>query len=166
MLGHSIIKTFKNPEGHDFDRYQLKMNEKAAGLLKEWCDVVLFANFETYAKGDVDKNGKLKAKAKGISTGARFLRTVRTASWDAKNRYNLPEELPLSYADFDAAVRAGEASAPALITEVRRKAAELGGELEKATLASLDRVGSDVTKLSQLNVWTNSKLAAKAAGEN
>ena len=167
LLGHSQVKIFKNPEGEDYDRYQLKVHHQAGGLLKEWCDAVLFANYETYAKGEKDSRGKLKGKAKGISTGARLVHTVRTAAYDAKNRFGLPEELPLSYADFHAAALAGEpADVDDLISEVKRKAAELGGETEKQTLASLERVGRDALKLSQLNVWTNSKLALKAAREN
>ncbi len=35
LLGHSHLKTFKNPTDEDFDRYELKLHAKAAGLLKE-----------------------------------------------------------------------------------------------------------------------------------
>ena len=30
----------------DYDRYQLKLHDKAAGLIKEWCEVVGFLRFE------------------------------------------------------------------------------------------------------------------------
>lgn len=95
MLAHSTIRTFKNPEGDDFDRYELKLNMKAGGFLKEWCRAVLFARYETFA----NKDSKTK-RVRGVSTGARIMHTVRTAAYDAKNRYNLPEEMPLDWRLF------------------------------------------------------------------
>lgn len=98
LLAHSKVATFKNPEGEDYDRYSLKMHDKAGGLLKEWVDAVLFANYETF----VDKASKM-ARGKGLSSGARVIHTERRAAFDAKNRYGLPLELPLSWDDFAAA---------------------------------------------------------------
>jgi hypothetical protein len=67
------------------------VNEKGGGgMLKQWVDAVLFANYETF----VDKASKM-ARGKGLSTGARIIHTERRAAWDAKNRYGLPEHLPL-----------------------------------------------------------------------
>jgi hypothetical protein len=36
LLAHSLVKTFKNPEGEDYDRYSLALHDKAGGLLKQW----------------------------------------------------------------------------------------------------------------------------------
>lgn len=157
LLAHSWIKPFKNPEGDDFDRYEMKLHPKAGGLLKEWCDVVLFANFETFAT----KDAKTK-RIKGVSTGARLLYTTRTAAYDAKNRFDLPESLPLSWADFEAAVSAHRPADPAALrSEIERKAKLLGGEMEKAAMAAIERANGDAVKLSQLNNWTNAKMAEK-----
>lgn len=105
MLAHSWVKPFKNPEGEDFDRYEMKLNNKAAGLLKEWCDTVLFARYETFAV----KDQKTK-RVRGVSSGARVVHTVRTAAYDAKNRHDLPETMPL---DYEAYAEATVAKAPA-----------------------------------------------------
>jgi prophage tail gpP-like protein len=43
-----------------------------------------------------------------VSSGARLIYTNRTAAYDAKNRYNLPDSLPLSWADFFEAVERRE----------------------------------------------------------
>jgi len=93
LLAHGWIKGFKNPDGEDYDRYELKLHPKAGGLLKEWCDAVLFANYETLTH---ETNGRNK----GVSTGARVLHTQRRAAWDAKNRYDLPHTIPLSWEAF------------------------------------------------------------------
>ncbi len=162
LLGHAQLKTFKNPEGPDFDRYELKLNGKASGLLKEWCDDVLFANWETFAtKRDGDDKGVF-AKGKGLSTGARLIYTVRTAAYDAKNRHNLPPALALSWAEYEKHC-AGPASADDLVKIIKAAAEQLGDEDKKTTLGAIERAAGDVSKLVQLNNWTTKKLAEKAA---
>ena len=155
LLGHCHARPFKNPLGEDFDRYELKLNIKAGGLLKEWCDAVLFANHETYAKKD-----ERTKKVKGISTGARWLYTERTAGYDAKNRYGFPEMLPLSWPDVEAAMQPSGADVTALLAEIRRKGAEVG--LSEKVEAAVLRAAGDVEKLKQLNTWCNSQLTLKA----
>jgi len=156
LLAHSWIKNFKNPEGDDFDRYELKINNKAAGLLKEWSDVVLFANHETYAVKDANK------RVRGVSTGARLCYSTRTAAYDAKNRYALPEQFPLDWIEYAAAIKAGP-DPLALAEEIKRKAAELGGDVEEKVIAILTEHAGDATKLTQINNRLNARLAEKAA---
>lgn len=95
LLAHAAIRTFQNPAGGDYSRYECKLNKQAAALVKEWADVNLFAIHEEFAE---TKNGK--ETRKGTSTGRRIIHTERCAAWDAKNRYALPGELPLNYADY------------------------------------------------------------------
>lgn len=157
LLAHSWIKLFKNPEGDDFERYELKLHAKAGGLLKEWCDAVLFARHETYAKKD-----ERTKRVRGVSTGARLVYTERTAAYDAKNRYGLPSELPLSWEDFEAAVVAGKpADTEATRAEVERKAKELGGETEKRVLEALAKAGTNPQALAVINSRVNALLGAK-----
>jgi hypothetical protein len=162
MLAHSWIKPFKNPEGDDFDRYEMKINPKAAGLLKEWSDVVLFANYETFAHKD-DRTKRVR----GVSTGARVAYTTRSAAYDAKNRYDLPEQLPLDWTEYTAALKAGQVATPeALVAEITRKAAELGGDTEQKALALMAQHSGDASALAKINNRLNARLAEKAnAGE-
>ena len=90
ILAHAQIRTFKNPEGDDYDRYSLRINEKAGGFLREWADTTAFACFEE-GGSKLDPN----AKAKGFSTGRRLLKLTRTATYDAKTRLALPEQVEL-----------------------------------------------------------------------
>lgn len=156
LLAHSQIRTFKNPEGEDFDRYELKLHAKAGGICKEWVDAVLFANFETFAQ----KNEKTK-RVKGISTGARLLYTARTAAYDAKNRYSLPESMSLSWDEFAAGVAAGQvAPVEALKAEAERKIGEVPPAVAEKARGALERAGDDAGKLAQLNNWLNTKIGA------
>ncbi len=160
-LAHTVVKPFKNPSGEDYDRYQMKLHEKAGGLIKERADVVLFGNYETLAV----KDSKTK-KVKGVSTGARFLYTQRTAAHDAKNRHDLPETLPLSWADFAEAVRAHRPADPAaLVAECERKAKQIGGETEQKALAFLKEHVKDAAALAKLNNRLNALLAEQPAQE-
>ena len=100
LIGHTFIKPFKNPDGPDYDRYTLRLNEKAGGFLREWCDAVFFARYE-------ETTTKINERTKGVMTGERVLHTQRTAAFDAKNRFNLPDTLPLKWREVEQAMREG-----------------------------------------------------------
>jgi hypothetical protein len=156
-LAHSVIKAFKNPEGPDFERYELKLNQKAAGVLKEWHDAVLFANFEAYTHEDKRK------RVRGVSTGARLIHTERKAAFDAKCRYSVPETLPLSWAEFEAAAKKGQAADPGeLLADIESKAAELGGDLQKTILEFTKKAGGDVRALLAIRNRVTARLAERA----
>ena len=158
FLAHSEIRTFKSPQLEPFDRFQMKLHAKAAGLIKEWCDGLLFCDYEVAIKKDGQK------RARGIDTGSRLLHTQWTAAYDAKNRYSLPETLPLDWAEFYNAVHAGQVADPKeLRAEIERKAKELGGQLEIKALESIKRNFDDAEKLAALNSWVNVKLTEKEA---
>ena len=106
VLGHAHVKTFNDPNGPAYDKYELMMNAKAASVWTRWADCQIFACFEATVKGG--KRGKEleDAMAKGKATGVkRMLYTTKDAAYDAKNRYSLPEELPLAWAPFAKAIR-------------------------------------------------------------
>ena len=157
LLAHSWIRPFKNPTGDDYDRYELKIHGKAAGLVKEWAEAVLFMNWETFAKED-----KRTKRVKGVSTGARMAYTERKASYDAKNRYSLPEELPLSWADFEAAVNAGAVAPVAdMLAEIARKAATLGAELETKIAETVAKAGNNAESLARINNRVNALISER-----
>lgn len=109
LLAHASIRTFANPSGNDYNRYEAKLHKSAAALVREWCDTNLFAIHEEF--GGADKSGR--PTKKGVSTGRRVVHTERTAAWDAKNRHGLPQELALDYAEYAKAREAGEPASPA-----------------------------------------------------
>lgn len=94
LLAHSQVKPFNDPtQLVPYDRYQLKLHEKSAALLREWVDMVLFINYEVFVKTE-SKNAK---KGKGLGEGDRLIFTTRMPGYDAKNRFGLPQEVPLAY---------------------------------------------------------------------
>lgn len=105
FVGHSLVKTFKNPIGEDFDRYRPKLDDRALGLLREWCEVVGFVTFE-----DIAKKNKGATRARGVSSGLRVIQLEHNAAWDAKSRLPLPPMIDLTlerpWAPFEAAIDA------------------------------------------------------------
>jgi hypothetical protein len=97
LIAHARIERFENPETDSYDRYVPRFHRLASQIVQEWCDEVLFATFKVYTK-QTDE-GFDRKRTQGMGTGERILRTVERPSHLAKNRLNLPEEMPL---DWDA----------------------------------------------------------------
>lgn len=94
LIAHSEIKAFNNPAGYSFDMYQTKVYPAAIAPFKEWCDIVGFAYFETHTTQIREGN---KQKFIGEAYGKRVLLTEQQAFCEAKNRYNLPNPMPLDW---------------------------------------------------------------------
>lgn len=97
LTAHAQIKKFEQPdELGAYDRWELKLGKKTTSqtspLVKEWADMLLFANYKTFSIAVDDKGNKRKAQG-----GERVMYTTHNACWDAKNRYGLPDEVPFSY---------------------------------------------------------------------
>lgn len=98
LIAHTQIKRFDSPETEPYDRFQLKLQERSSALVREWVDALLFANYRTVVKSsDVGFN---KSVARGISTGERLLFTAERPAFQAKNRYGMPDSIPLSWDAF------------------------------------------------------------------
>lgn len=91
LLAHSMVRTFHNPDGPDYDRFIPKMNEKSWGVFFEKSDAVLFAQYEL-----ANTSTDIEEKGKAMTTGKRVLRTTQTGAWEAKNRFGFPDTLPLN----------------------------------------------------------------------
>ena len=97
LTAHAQLRKFSQPdEIGEYDRWELKLGKKTSSqispLVKEWADILLFANYKTVAVA-TDKEGK-KFKAQG---GGRIMYTEHHPCWDAKNRHGLGNPLPFEY---------------------------------------------------------------------
>ena len=101
VLAHAAITKFEQPDAvGNYDRWSMKTSKQVAPLLREWCDMLLFANYKTVVeKAGSSPNAKNKA-----SGGRRVLYTTHHPCWDAKNRFDLPEEVPFEYAGIAACI--------------------------------------------------------------
>jgi hypothetical protein len=144
LLAHTTIKKFSNPEGDDYDRYILALNERAGNLMRQWVDAVLFAQFRV-----VVEKGSGTKKAKAIGTPERVVHTVKRAAFDAKNRLELPETLSLSWEAF-ATYALNPRSSAQLVAEITNLAARAPGEVGPQTLAFMKSIERDRKRLVEV----------------
>ncbi len=98
QTAHSQVKRYENPMSDPYDRFQIKVQERASALLQESADVVLFASYSSTVLKTKEKSGKERARA--IGAGDRVLYTEERPAFQAKNRFSLPAEIPF---DLDGA---------------------------------------------------------------
>jgi len=102
QIAHTDIKRFDSPEHEPYDRYVIKLHARASALLQEHSDAVLFANYRiSTVKSDVGFNKKV---TRALGSGERVLYTAERPAFLAKNRYGLPDVLPLDWQAFAAAM--------------------------------------------------------------
>lgn len=99
VTAHAAMRKFEQPdEMGAYDRWEMKLinTQKCSdsAMLKEWADIVIFANYKTHTIA-ADKEGK---KKKAMGAGTRVMYTTHHSCWDAKNRYGLPDEMDFDYA--------------------------------------------------------------------
>ena len=119
VLAHAVLKTVTLPEEMGtYDHWELKLSSKTtnkvAPLVKEWADLLLFANYKTILIEDGTRK-----KAAG---GKRIMYTTHTTFADAKNRFSLAEELPFDYNEIAQLIPNGAAPSIKPIQEKKREA--------------------------------------------
>lgn len=113
ITAHAMMRKFEQPdELGAYDRWELKLSKQTSPLVKEWADMVLFCNYKTMVI-NVDNQGAQKGKNKAQG-GKRVMYTTHHACWDAKNRFGLPDELPMDYEPLRSIIETSQpAAAPA-----------------------------------------------------
>lgn len=101
LIAHSEFVKYESPDAETYDRAQPKLNKKTLGLICESVDVIAYANQPVMVRSEGDEK---KKRGLGIQTGQRMLNLVERPPFVAKNRYNLPEAIPLTWRDFSAAL--------------------------------------------------------------
>jgi hypothetical protein len=96
LVCHTQVRTINKPTMEPYDSFVLKLHRSLCGDIMEWADVILFVAFETIVK-KID-SGFNRKDSRAIQSGKRFLYTSGSMGVDAKNRFDLPAEIP---ADWD-----------------------------------------------------------------
>ncbi len=113
FTAHAQMRKFEQPdEMGTYDRWETKLQKKTAPLLKEWADMLLFANYKTF----VVKTDEKKNKVQG---GKRVMYTSHHPCWDAKNRHDLSPELDFSYTAISHCIPTITAAVPEAKPEVK-----------------------------------------------
>jgi hypothetical protein len=100
LTAHAQLRKVEQPENTGtYDHWEMKLGQKTGSLIspmvKEWADMVLFANYKTIVVAQNNKGTKHKATG-----GRRVMYTNHTPWWDAKNRFGLPEEMDFLFGNI------------------------------------------------------------------
>lgn len=90
LVAHANSRKFETPDTPPYDKWELKISKQVAPIVKEWADILLFMNYRVMV---IEENGRSKARGKG----ERMMYATHRPTYDAKNRYGLPDEMPLSF---------------------------------------------------------------------
>jgi hypothetical protein len=167
LIAHATVRQFKNPAGADYNRYTMKLQEKATAKVTEAVGILLFAMFE-------ERIGFVNvAEGRGptgrIMSGAvkqRVFRTEYGAAWEAKCRPAIPDPLPFKqdsgWKDVMAA-RAVTMSPVAMEERARKLAAEVAPYVEikvrDAIQTAIDAAKGNAPRLEALCARLVERLA-------
>lgn len=136
LVGHSVVKRQTPPDMDEgFDRFELKLSKQVGPLVKEWSDLLLFANYRTTLVEGTD--GRTRAKG----GKERVIHAERCAAWDAKNRFGLPASMPMEWESIGHLF-------PAKATEVEPKKSADAVDVEE--IAGHIRTAKTVRSLSNM----------------
>lgn len=94
FTAHAQLRKVERPEETGaYDHWELKVSKQVGPMLKEWADLLLFCNYKTMVI-----HGATPMEKNKIAGGKRVMYATHNPVWDAKNRFGLPDELPLDYA--------------------------------------------------------------------
>ena len=108
LVAHCKIEKFDDPATEAYDRYSPRLHKLASALVTEWCDEVLFATYKVYTRQSDE--GFNRKKTRAIGDGQRVIYTTERPAHVAKNRLNLPDEIPLDYASYARCVAAANSN--------------------------------------------------------
>ncbi len=149
ITAHAQMRKFEQPdELGGYDRWELKLEKKTAALVKEWADMVLFANYKTFVV-NVDNQGAAKGKNKAQG-GSRVMHTTHHPCWDAKNRHDLPDELPFAFSSiahlFDKEIPKATAPEP----EIPKTESKISSAIPTALLDLMEANGVTVEDIQKI----------------
>ena len=148
LLAHAQIRKFEQPdEMGAYDRWELKLQKKDAPIIKEWCDLLLFANYKT----DMMKDEQTK-KYKASGGKRRMMYATHTAAYDAKNRLGLPDEMPFEFDAIADKIPGGLGSAGNSSIQDDVAEADAGAKAAAAAGPSQEEMAAFVHELAQGNL--------------
>lgn len=145
LIGHSQVKTHTDPGTNvTYDRYIMRCGDKMASVIRDLSDHVFFISHKVYS---TEKNGKTQA----FSTGQRVIYTEWRNSWDAKNRLDLPYEMPLSYEVFaEACLRESDSKAEDLVLSIEEMYSKIEPKLKATVKESVEKFRNNPEMLTDI----------------
>ena len=93
LVAHSQVVKVEDPILPEYDAHKLHLYKTEIAKATEWPDVIGFCLIKTYTVVDGKRN-------LATSAGEHVIMTKKNPAYTAKNRYDMPEEIPLSWVEF------------------------------------------------------------------
>ena len=158
FTAHALLRKVDLPEENtSYDHWEMKTSKKVAPMLREWADMVLFLHYDiqVYKSSEKDKKGKAQG-------GRRVMETTHTPYWDGKNRYGLPDKLPLDFGQI-AGLFAGPTAAVAEGYSVTAPGSAAGAVVERTAESRHYRADANNGAPAQVSQATNPCTQAPAS---
>ena len=99
LIAQTESKTVADPVNGPHNTYVMRLDRRAVGVLRDWADIVGFAQLKVEPIRDKEGN-----TVRLMTNGTRVLSTAPNTAFDAKNRFDLPLELPLAWHSVEKAI--------------------------------------------------------------
>lgn len=145
LVAHTQTKTHTDPATNQtYDRVIMRCNDKMAAIIRDLSDNVFYASYKVFMATE-------KGKEKAFGDGQRVLFCQWRPGFDAKNRLELPLELPLSYSAFvEACEQKPEANVETLISEIKEIASGLDAQLKTKVNEQIEKFKNNSSKLQEI----------------
>jgi hypothetical protein len=98
LIGHYSIVRFEDPRSTPYDRYQPRLHKSILPMTIERCDILAFANYKVFTESKA--SGFNKERSRAIGNGDRALFLTEMPTHLAGNRFSLPDETEMSWAEI------------------------------------------------------------------
>jgi hypothetical protein len=92
LVCHAEIIRVEDPRAPSYTSYQPKLHKRARGLVMDACDAVLFIAEDLRT---LTEDGGFSERTRATAGGGRYLFCEGRPAFAAKNRYGMPEKIPL-----------------------------------------------------------------------
>lgn len=145
LVGHTQKIGHVDPaQNQNYDRITMRCNDKMAAIIRDLSDNVFYATFKVFTTNDGNKT-------RAFGDGQRVMFTQWRPGYDAKNRLDLPLELPLSYdAFFEACAAKPEADSNQILSDIREMAEGVDENLRMKVIEQVEKNKANPTKLKEI----------------
>lgn len=93
FTAHAQLRKIEKPEETGaYDHWEMKCSKKVSPMVREWCDLMLFCNYKSMII-----HGENRMQGNKITGNKRVMYANHQPTFDAKNRFGLPDEMSLDY---------------------------------------------------------------------
>ena len=107
LVAHHKIEKWEEPGESSYDRYSPRLNKHATAYVTEWVDAVLFLHLQTMSPKTEDQGFNRKRSVVNKMAVKRVIECHPGPAWVAKNRFNMPGQIDMTWAAIVAAIANG-----------------------------------------------------------